>query len=287
MIKKSFVVIIIALCLTVSLLSLSGCRGKEPDAENTPNDACVTRGEWLSMLADGFGLDTYQSDAPFYSDIGAGSNLFPAIQSLAEWDILSIYSSDTLDADKGVTYEEVASTAAIAAGFKADESRDRNIADSVAYAVDCGIVASGGEFSKYMTLTECEAAVEAARYAYLHTPTEEKISVVFNKSLIDLTDIPIDAIWSRENMFVFSGPFAGRVTQDTSGNLVASINTGSNTVEIRVGDTFITEPTAEHPAGIAYKVFAIGETDTSIVFITEAPTLADLYDELVVHTQCH
>ena len=282
--KRLFIATIIVLCLAVSLLSLSGCKGKGTDAENTPVGGYVTREEWLSMLADGFGLDAYQSDTPYYSDIEAGNDLFPAVQALTEWDILSIYSSDTLEAGKAVTYEEVASTAAIAAGFKADESGEFNIADSVAYAVDQGIVASGGELSRYMTPAECEAAVEAARYAYLHTPTEEKISVVFNERLIDLTDIPISTIWSRENVFLFSGSLAGEVTQDASGNSVASVNIGPEPVEIRIGDTFITEPTAAHPTGTAYKVTTIAEVDTGIVFITEAPTLADLYDELIVHT---
>ncbi len=286
MMKHGLITRIIALSLVACLLFLNGCTGNETGMEDaTDNDMdYVTRGEWLFMLADGFGLDAHQSNTPYYSDIDMGNDLFSAVQSLAEWGILSIYASDTLAPSNRVTYEEVASTAAIAAGFRYDRNGDLNIEDSVAYAVECGIVESGENLSQYMTLPECEAALEAARHTYLNPPTEEKTSVVFSDELIDLTGISVDEIQMIDNTLIFPDSLVDGITQDGSGNLTAYINTGVETVEIQIGDTFITAPTAEHLTGTAYKVSDIEEADSGIIFTTEIPTVADLYNELVIHT---
>ena len=114
--KRKIVSLLLTITLMVNLLPLSGC-GKQD------NEDSVTRGEWIAMLSETFGMDSYTEETPYYSDITNDNTLFPCVQSAAEWDVLSIFTDDTLEPNEKVTLEEVASTAAIAAGCDVSESQ--------------------------------------------------------------------------------------------------------------------------------------------------------------------
>lgn len=114
--RKRIIALFLAGCM---ILSLASCKGKDPAEETRPDSTAgqageaVTRGQWITMLADAFGLDTYESAEPHYTDIQAGNPLFAAVQSAAEWGILDALSGERFDADKNITREEVAATAAL------------------------------------------------------------------------------------------------------------------------------------------------------------------------------
>ena len=161
--KRKIVSLLLAITLMVSLLPLSGCGDQN-------NEEAVTRGEWITMLSETFGLDSYTEETPYYSDITNDSNLFSYVQSAAEWDVLSIFTDDTLEPDEKVTLEEVASTATIAAGCDVSVSQfdDKGNFDadaSINYAVQYGILESDNGLSKKATLEQCEAALSAAQSA--------------------------------------------------------------------------------------------------------------------------
>lgn len=181
--KRKIVSLLLAITLMVSLLPLSGCGDQN-------NEEAVTRGEWITMLSETFGLDSYTEETPYYSDITNDSNLFSYVQSAAEWDVLSIFTDDTLEPDEKVTLEEVASTAAIAAGCDVSVSQfdDKGNFDadaSINYAVQYGILESDNGLSKKATLEQCEAALSAAQSAYLNTPIEEKVYVAADENEFD------------------------------------------------------------------------------------------------------
>lgn len=78
----------------------------------------VTRGEWIAMLAQGFGLEDSKNTTPYYTDVAEKDELFSAVQSLGDWGILAPFGGEKLEPDKPVTRQEVVATAAIAAGFR-------------------------------------------------------------------------------------------------------------------------------------------------------------------------
>ena len=279
--KRKIVSLLLAITLMVSLLPLSGCGDQN-------NEEAVTRGEWITMLSETFGLDSYTEETPYYSDITNDSNLFSYVQSAAEWDVLSIFTDDTLEPDEKVTLEEVASTAAIAAGCDVSVSQfdDKGNFDadaSINYAVQYGILESDNGLSKKATLEQCEAALSAAQSAYLNTPIEEKVYVAADENVVDLTGLNNELLEMEGNRITIPSEYSGGTALGTSGDLKATIDTGNGIVEVGVGEVFVTAPTAENPAGVAYKVASIEEVDGEIVFTTEAPTLYDLYEELDVH----
>lgn len=279
--KRRIISLLLMLIMVVNLLPLSGCGSKD-------ESGAVTRGEWVTMLSEAFGMDSYAEDTPYYFDVTEESALFPYVQSAAEWDVLSIFTDDTLDADKKVTREEVASTAAIAAGCDVSESQfDDNgkfdSAVSIEFAVQHGILENDKGLSKSMSKKECDAALMAARDAYLNAPVQEKVHVVADENLVDLTGLDTDFLNIDGNNITIPSSYSGGVTQGADGELKATIDTGEGVVEVGVGEVFVTAPTAENPAGVAYKVSAIEEVDGEIIFTTEEPTLYDLFEELDVH----
>lgn len=278
---KKIVSFLLALTLMMNLLSLSGC-GRQTDEDT------VSRGEWITMLSEAFGMDSYAEETPYYTDVTDENSLFPLVQSAAEWDVLSIFTEDTLKPDEKITLEEVASTAAIAAGYDVSEEQfddegNFNSASSVSYAVQYGIVESDKDLSKKATLEQCETALSAAQGAYLNSPVEEKIYVEADENVVDLTGLDNELIEVDGNRITIPGTYSGGTTTNTAGDLKATIDTGDGTVEVGAGEVFVTAPTVENPAGVAYKVSSIEEVDGEIVFTTEVPTLYDLYEELDVH----
>ncbi len=279
--KRRIISLLLVLVLVVSLLPLSGCGSKN-------EDEAVTRGEWITMLSETFGMDSYTDNTPYYSDVAEESVLFPYVQSAAEWDVLSIFTDDTLDADKKVTRKEVASTAAIAAGCDVSESQfdDKGNFDSdasIEYAIQYGILENDKGLSKSMTAEECEEVLSAARGAYLNAPIQEKVHVVADENLVDLTGLDTNLLSVDGNNITIPSGYSGGVVPDAAGELKATIDTGEGLVEVGVGEVFVTAPTAENPAGVAYKVSSIEEVNGEIVFTTEEPTLYDLFEELDVH----
>ena len=187
--RKRIVAVILALGMTVSLVSC-GERGSDPaNSLEEVNGSTVTRGEWVVMLTEAFGLDTYEADTPTYSDIAPGNTLYNAVQSAAGWGILAAFEDDHLSPDKKVSREEVASSAALATGFRESERMS-----AVDFAVEHGIITGDGKLSDCATPEECSMAISAAKAAYLGMESEEDISVELSDKFIDLSLIPADRL---------------------------------------------------------------------------------------------
>jgi len=255
---------------------LGGC------SKNSETAGRVTRGEWISMLTKAFDLDSYHSDIPCYSDVTNDSALFSSVQAAAEWEILSIFQGDKLEVDRPVTREEVASTAAIAAGFKVTEGQIDNNGDfqqekSIEFAAEHGILDVKG--GAYLTVEDCTSIIETAHEVYLTDTGEERLTAIPATGLVDLSNLSPNSVKLDGINVIFSSTVSDGIHQ---GN--AFIRDGISSYKIGVGDTFITAPTAYNPWGVAYKAIAIEEMNGQIVVSVEKPTLEDLYEELDVHT---
>lgn len=309
--KKRLVSIILILAFVINLLPLSGCNRL---------GGFVSRGEWIKMLSTAFGMDSYTENTPFYSDVPTDNEYFTYVQSAAEWQVLDIFTGDKIGIDKAVTCEQVAGTAAVAAGFLS-EGETFNANAALDYARTNGIVDRDRKASRKMNQEDCEAAIAAAKKIYLSAPLSEKVSAVLNPDLINLGNVEADKIKVDDNQVSFpigNGSFSqsgtggnlpggddtttpgqseeseepegsevtsgNSLVQDGSGGVAAEIETDQGKVQIKVGDTFTTPPTPEQPFGVAYKVVSVREENGQIIVETEEPTLEDLFEELSVHT---
>lgn len=273
--KKRILALLLTMAMIGGLLPLSGCGGKAdqpgsnptPDArpsDSQPDDQSgMTRGEWVTMLGQTFGLDQSDTETPYFSDVQPGDPLFSYVQAEQDWDVLAIFSgSSLLEPDRIITSDEMASTAAIAAGCTVEYNGDGSFdpAASLDYAAQHGI--GGGS-----TWGDAEQALDAATETYLAVPASTE-NVVYTAEVQDLSAVPLQV----------SG---GQITAaGTVSGGVATIDTGSGLVEVQAGGVLITAPTALDPAGVAYKVVSVEEVNGQVVMTTTVPELTDIFEEL-------
>lgn len=258
---------LLALTTMATLLPLNGCVIKD----------FITRGEWISMLSETFGMDSYTKDTPAYSDVTSESSIFAYVQSAAEWGVLPVFSGDRLEISKTVTRKEAASTAALAAGYKPGDSFDADSA--ISYAVENKILDNSKKLTAHMTKEECEAMLSAARKAYLNIPFTEKAVAVKTEDVVDISDsIPADKITATSGGL----SFPGKTYTNAAGQTAATVNTASGEKEVTAGSILITPGSQINPAGVAHKIVSISGGDGTVFVGTEAPTLEELYDELDV-----
>lgn len=253
----------------IIFLSLAACSPR-PETENY-----VTRGEWITMLADGFGRDSFSSNVPRYADITSDNDLFAAVQALGEWGVLSIYSEDALNSGEPITRDEAASTAAIAAGFPPNEKGEFDTSASIDYAIKWGIVSESG--AEYPTMEECLEVLDAAQDVYLFPPEEEKIEIEYSDDLIDLRTIDAHTVTVDGDIVTLPGSLS-------TGADTATVVVGGHTLQIKSGSTFLIPAMAEYPAGAAYKAVAMREENGQIIISTTEPTFGDIYDHADIHT---
>ena len=65
----------------------------------------LSMGQWLTMVADSFGLAGYTEEKPFFEKVPSTSSYFPVFQAVAEWEILE--PSAEIDAKTPVKWKDV------------------------------------------------------------------------------------------------------------------------------------------------------------------------------------
>lgn len=104
-VKAWFLVLIMVFSLTSMF---TGC----VDAgANSP----MSMGQWLSMVADSFGLVSYTQEEPYFEKVPSTSSYFPVFQAIAEWEILE--PSAEIDAKTPVKWKDVLITLVNAGEF--------------------------------------------------------------------------------------------------------------------------------------------------------------------------
>lgn len=116
---KKFFAVILSLSITLtSLISFSGC--------SDVNNNTVKMGEWLSNIADFFGMQSYTNDKPYFAKVKTSDEYFADFQMAAEWGILD--SNDETTSEKAVTWSDALVTLVNAGDFvNEDATKDEKI----------------------------------------------------------------------------------------------------------------------------------------------------------------
>ena len=220
------------------------------------DDTSLTRGEWIAMLAQGFGLDSYVNAEPYYKDVAAFDPYFGYVQSCVEWDVLSEEES-RLNMHRGATLEFVIVTAVKALGedLTAYEGETLN-EKALQCAAKRGIAPLGLKYGKRATYAQCQTVLEAAQAAYLFQDTEPINEVVLNEDVVD---------WSQNQ------------------NVTAVSDTGFEVEGEKpdVGQILVLPGTLENPSGVAAKVTnVIDNGDGTYSVETEIPEIYEVVEEL-------
>lgn len=104
---------ILAVLLTVTtLLSQVSC--------GSASGSSLTMGQWLSMIADSFGMVNYSDETPYFKNVDKNDPYFGAFQAAVEWDIIP--AGSTVSSNTKVTWKD-ALVSLVNAAELADEKK--------------------------------------------------------------------------------------------------------------------------------------------------------------------
>ena len=130
---KRFIAAILSLLMIFGcVVSLSGC-------SKTDNQG-VTLGQWLSMINEAFGMNSYVQDEPYYSSVDANNEFFEEVQIAREWDVIS--ASMEIDTDSNITWKDALISLVNAGNFSAVNSSEEE-------KINCAINKLDSSIRKY------------------------------------------------------------------------------------------------------------------------------------------
>lgn len=277
--KRKLLATLLVIALALGILPLSACAPKANDAkaENELTEE-LSRGDFLQKLGDQFGL-TASDDAtePYFSDISQEDPLYPYAQAAAEWGILSTVE-EKFNPDEPITQGDAAIMTALVAGYGTETENDVASFDTVdrdealAYAEENGILSSVAEADKPVTTEIADTALDASVKTYSTLPTETWSNTEYTDKVVQI-GAEVGATY-QDSTITFP-VLAHRMDGDT-----ALLDTSSGTVALEAGSVIVVEPTADAPAGAAYKVTRLQEVGDQLVVSTTIPEFDEVYDRV-------
>ena len=78
---KRLVALFMVMVLTSSLLISCGKDKEKTSVESNATPEYVTRGEWITSLAESFGMTQFENQEPYYKDVTSDNPLFKKANS--------------------------------------------------------------------------------------------------------------------------------------------------------------------------------------------------------------
>ena len=115
--RRIFALILTAVMLTFIMVSVTGCSAAK---------ITLGMGQWLTMINDAFGMNSYTSDEPYLTTVAADNRYFAAVQTAVEWEVID--ADQDIDVEAPLTYRDALLTLVNCGEFMdADVSEDEKI----------------------------------------------------------------------------------------------------------------------------------------------------------------
>ena len=248
--------VLIALIITLaSVIPLTGCQGKSEDT--------ISWGQWLTMIDDAFGMESYTTEAPYYSNIQSTDTYFDAVQIAVEWGVVS--PEIPLNTEEKITWKNALVTLVNAGNFMESETSDTEKVDYACENFDTEVRSYWLERNityEKATLLLGIAQQKWASQKYDHVVEE----ITYKKDVLDFTqkDTYIDDYSVMED-----------------GTIVIPKKYG---VQLQKDDVFVLPSTDDNVGILAHKVQEIDDDDNN-VYIKAAKDeleLEDIAEELFI-----
>lgn len=264
---RKILALIMCLILTTTLFA---CGDTQPEDINNINNstAFLTRGQWVVMLANAFGIDEFSNESPYYTDVESDDNIFIAVQSCYEWDILST-ATDKFKPDEIATLGFVVTTSVLAAELDYDRyATSDNINESIINcANEYGITdikySDSGELNSGVTAVEATIILNSAVAAYMEIDNSDICEYTYTENVIDGNEIQ-----------------APELVNDTV-NIVSE----KEAKGLEEDSVVIMPATNEYPNGYAVKIVSKTENaDGTYSIKTETPEVYDIFEGIDIDT---
>ena len=79
---KRFTALVLTIVIGIStVFGMTGCTAVQADG-------ALTMGQWLALVIDAFGMQTYTEETPYFEKVPSSDDNFELFQMAAEWDIV-------------------------------------------------------------------------------------------------------------------------------------------------------------------------------------------------------
>lgn len=162
--KRIKALILAVLLLGSMVLSLAGCGA-------TTADTALSMGQWVSLIAESFGMQNYLSDTPYFKNVKQDNAFFAPFQMAAEWEILE--PSDNIRDTTAVRYKDVLVTLVNAGGFLPYNATEDEKIDYAIKTFDSGIRTYW--MNRYIRLDKAVDLLDIAQKLWAEKPIENPI----------------------------------------------------------------------------------------------------------------
>lgn len=247
---KRFVSATIAILLAfIQLFALYGCSSK---AKNP-----IIIGEWLKLVNTSFGIMPSDESSPYFSDITSSDTYFNAVQSAADWGIVT--SDMEFKTDENLTWSMMVSTLLNAGNFVSETADEETRTEYFRVNFDSSYEDKTGKKD-----VESDKAIE-----FLNAAVEKWASFTYEESYADTTyaEDVID-FTSEENDIDYE------ISPETDTIAVRVSDLGSPDA-IQPGDTLIIPANDYNPTDTACVAEKVESPDGEIIYITYSDENAD------------
>ena len=259
--KKRIISLLMVFTMLIGLLAMAGCDSKnETEADISLQEQLLTKEQWIIGLGSVFGMNEYISDEIYFTDVPKDSELYPFLQSCAEWGIFE-QTGIEFKPEQLITRKEAVKTAVIASEALNNLQKEEVYKECIPYAVKAGILKSDedGYLAESISQLEGQEILDWALTEYQNREFVEYANVELKEDVEDLTQCDVS------------------ISEDFSTVSIAA----DVTETLEVGEIFVAPGTMEYPYGIARKVVSVDyDENGNQIVVTEEPAIEELYKEL-------
>jgi len=235
--KRIIAIFLVVVTVLSSVLTLNGC------GATTEEDA-LTMGQWLTYVADSFGLQNYTSEEPYFKKIDKKNSFFSVFQSSAEWNIIK--PSDEITPDTALTWNDVMISLVNAGEFLGEDATDEEKIDYAIRNFDSSVRKYWGK--RYIKLKQAIPLLDKAQELWVGKEFTKKIEKAeFSDEVVNLIEDKDLKYTSMENKII--------IPESEGANL-------------NVGDIYTLPGNANHNASIN-KIKSVENIDGNLVITND------------------
>lgn len=222
--KKQSLLIVIAVLLVVVATLLVGVFSRQHLKEQQPDEKYIskaesddiTRYEWISLLAEQYGLTEHSEKTPYFEDVDSDNPYFAVVQSAVEWKVLK--TGETFDGDEYASGSFVALTAMRVIGQPKlrmyvktrEEVRDREMLN---IALSEGLIEEA-MLTEGISEKQSQQILQRLHELYYGQFSPENYSeVTYQKDTVELDRFDLATVADRENGIIVSESVAKNLNE--------------------------------------------------------------------------